>query len=234
MPLVRHAHQLTTEADWCIVGNMPEQASTDTDYDAVLAKVIALAARNGVEDLHAAGAFSNQQAPSLNRRLRGRVYELLIATRHRDSNWRHDPFTAYVDDLARGYTGGHATAALQGAVARAVDEFAAAEAIKPDTARQLREAAIKAALTAYQTVNRLSRGRSKDEQRDRSAAEFWLMSIPDYWEEPTLRPEFQAMLDATSQRRHARPSRSKRARTAPERHGRTDARNPRHDQRGRP
>jgi hypothetical protein len=197
-------HQLTSEAHRFIVGNMPGQASNDTNYDAVLAKVIALSARNGVEDLHAAGAFSDQQAPSLNRRLRGRVYELLIATRRRDPSRRRDPFTAYVDNLARGYTGSHATAALQGAIARAVDGFAAAEAIEPDTARQLREAATKAALTAYKTMNRLSRGRSKDEERDRSAAEFWLMSIPDYWEEPTLRPEFQKLLDVSAHDRSAR------------------------------
>lgn len=99
------------------------EKSINIDNDAVLAKVIALAARNGVEDLHAAGAFSDQQAPSLNRRLRGRVYELLIATRHRDSSQRHDPFTAYVDDLAHGYTGSHITAALQGAIAQAVDKL---------------------------------------------------------------------------------------------------------------
>jgi hypothetical protein len=170
--------------------------SIDTDNDAVLAKVIALATRNGVEDLHAAGAFSDQQAPSLNRRLRGRVYELLIATRHRDSSQRHDPFTAYVDDLAHGYTGSHITAALQGAIARAVDEFAAAEAIDPDTARQLREAAIKGALVAHKTVGRVSRGRPKDEH-DQQAVQFWLMSIPDYWEEPVLSPEFQEMLYGT-------------------------------------
>ncbi len=182
---------------------MPEQASTDTDYDALLAKVIALAARNGVEDLHAAGAFSNQQAPSLNRRLRGRVYELLIATRHRDSSRRRDPFTAYIDDLAHGYTGSHATAALQGAVARAVDDFAAAEAIEPDIAWQLGEAATKAALAAYKTMNRLSRGRSKDEERNRSAAEFWLMSIPAYWEEPVVSPEFQKLLDRSAHDRLA-------------------------------
>lgn len=115
----------------------------DTDNDAVLAKMIALAARNGVEDLHTDGAFSDRQAPSLNRRLRSRVYELLIVTRHRDSSKPHDPFTSYLDDLAHGYTAGHFTAALQGAVARAVDEFAAAEAIDQNTARQLREAAIK-------------------------------------------------------------------------------------------
>jgi len=167
--------------------------SIDINNDAVLAKVIALAARNGVEDLHAAGVFSDRQAPSLNRRLRSRVYELLIATRHRDSSRRRDPFTAYVDDLAHGYTGSHITAALQGAIARAVDEFAAAEAIDPDTARQLREAATKGALTAYKTVGRVSRGRPKDEH-DQQAVQFWLMSIPKHWEEPVLSPEFKAML----------------------------------------
>ena len=91
------------------------------DFEVILAKMIALAARNGVEDLHANGAFSDLQAPALNSRLRGRVYELLIATRHRNSSRRRDPFTAYVDDLAHGYTGSHAAAALQGAIARAVD-----------------------------------------------------------------------------------------------------------------
>lgn len=168
----------------------------NTDNDAVLAKVIALAARNGVEDLHAAGAFSDQQASQLNRRLRNQVYELLIATRHRDANRRHDPFTAYVDGLASGYTGSHAAAALQGAIARAVDDFAAAEAIDTDTVRRLREAAIKGALTAHKTLNRLSRGKSKNEQQDRAAAEFWIMSIPTYWEEPEVSPELQAVLDS--------------------------------------
>lgn len=177
--------------------NMEKQASIDIDNDAVLAKVIALAARNGMEDLHATGAFSNQQAPSLNRRLRNRVYELLIATRHRDSSRSNDPFTKYVDDFAHGHKGSHATSALQGAIARAVDDFAAAEAIDPDTARQLREAAIKGALTAYKTIGRLTRGR-KDEERDRVAAEFWLVSIPSYWEEPEVSPELQRLLEATN------------------------------------
>lgn len=164
----------------------------EPDNEAVLAKVIALAARNGVEELHAVGAFSDQQAPSLNRRLRGRVYELLVATRHRDSARSRDLFTAYVDDLAHGHAGSHISAALQGAVARAVDEFAAAETINPDIARQLREAAIKGALVAYKTVGRVSRGKPKE--RDEQAVQFWLMSIPKYWEEPVLSPEFKAML----------------------------------------
>lgn len=166
----------------------------EPDGEVVVAKVIALAARNGVEDLHAAGAFSDQQAPALNRRLRGRIYELLLATRHRDSTRAHDPFTAYVDDLADGHAGSHISAALQGAVARAVDEFAAAETIGPDIARQLREAAIKGALVAHKTIGRVSRGKPKE--HDEQAVQFWLISIPDYWEEPDLSPEFEEMLDS--------------------------------------
>lgn len=174
--------------------------ASEVDNDALFAKVIALAARNGVEDLHAAGAFTDRQAPSLNCRLRGRVYEVLVASRYRDSSRRRDPITAYVDSLASEYAGSRAKAALQGAIARAVDEFAVAETIDPDVARQLREAAIKGALTAYKTVSRLSRGKSKDEDRVRSDVEFWLKSIPDYWVEPTVSPEFQKLLDSAGSR----------------------------------
>ncbi len=166
------------------------------DYDAVIAKVIALAARNAVEDLHAAGAFSDQQAPALNRRIRGRIYELLLANRLRDVSRSNDPFSNYVDDLAKGHKGGHTVAALQGAVARAVDDFAAAETIDQDTTTKLRNAAIKGAIEAWRTVGRLSLGRSKDEEKDQSAVEFWIRSIPDYWEEPRVSPEFEKLLDS--------------------------------------
>jgi hypothetical protein len=176
--------------------------AADIDQDATLAKMIALAARDGVEDLHADGAFSDQQAPSLNRRLRSQVYELLIATRLRDPGRRHDPFAEYAHDLARGHKGGLATAALQGAIARAVDDFAAAEAVDSDTARKLREAAVKAASVAYKTVDRLNCSKSKDEQ-DRRAVEYWLMRIPSYWEEPVVSPEFQEMLNRSA---HDRPT----------------------------
>jgi hypothetical protein len=174
--------------------------ATDIDFAATFAMIIALAARNRVEDLHASGAFSDQQAPSLNRLLRGRIYELLVAT-HRDHPGRDDdPFMKYVDHLVLGYTGGHTIAALQGAVARAVDDYAKTEAIDRATATKLRKAAIKGAMEAYKTVNRLSRGRSKDEERDRLAVEFWLRTIPSYWEKPEVSPEFQELLDSSERR----------------------------------
>jgi hypothetical protein len=164
------------------------------DFEVILAKMIALAARNGVEDLHANGAFSDRQAPALNRRIRGHIYELLIATHRRDYSRDDDPFGKYIDDLAQSHRGGQVIAALQGAVGRAVDDFAAAEAIDSATATKLRKAAIKGAVEAYRTVNSVSLGRSKNEERDRFAVDWWLRSIPDYWEEPEVSPEFQRLL----------------------------------------
>jgi hypothetical protein len=176
--------------------------SIDTDNDAMLAKVIALAARNGLEDLHAAGAFSDRQAPAFNRGIRGRIYELLFATYRRDYGWDDDPFGKYIDELAKGHKGGQVTAALHGTIGQAVEDFADAETIDPATAAKLRKAAIKAAVEGYKTVTRLSLGRSKDEEHDRFAVEFWLRSIPSYWEEPVVSPEFQKLLDTS----HVRPA----------------------------
>lgn len=176
---------------------MTKQTATnpEPDYDALLAKVIALAARDGVEDLHTAGAFSDRQTPSLNRCLRNQVYELVIAW-DRQSSRRHDPFTAYIDDLAHGHKGIHGTAALKGAVARAVDDFAAAETIDADTASQLREAATKGAVEAYKTVRRSFYSPTPEKQDDQ-AVESWLTRIPAYWEAPQVSPAFQELLDNT-------------------------------------
>src|ERR1700689_780857 len=72
------------------------------DLDAMWAKLIALGARNGTEDLHVAGAFSDRQAPALNRCLRGRIYEVLIALRRLDSDQADDPYRRYLEDLGAG------------------------------------------------------------------------------------------------------------------------------------
>ena len=168
------------------------------DFEVILAKMIALAARNGVEDLHVSGAFSDRQAPALNRGIRGRIYELLIATHHRDYSRDDDPFGEYIDELAQGHRGGQVTAALHGAVGQAVDDFAAAETIDPTTAAKLRKAAIKAAVEAHKTVTRVSLDRSKNKDQDRFAVEWWLRCIPSYWEEPEVSPEFQKLLDAAT------------------------------------
>jgi hypothetical protein len=164
------------------------------NHDALVARMIALAARNGVEDLHASGAFSDRQAPALNRRIRGRIYEMLAANRLRDARRDNDPFSKYVNDLED--QGKRPFAGLRGAVGRAVDDFAVAEAIDPDTAAKLKKEAIKGAVEAWRTSSRLSLGRSKDEEKDSFAVNWWLRCIPDYWEEPEVSADFQKLLDS--------------------------------------
>lgn len=168
----------------------PEMPS-EQDADAIFAKMIAVAARNGVEDLHTDGAFSDQQAPALNRRVRGRIYEVLIAVRRGDLSRDDDLFTDYLWKLAGDHQRDLARAAVQGAVAKAVDEFAGVETIDSDIARQLRQAAIKEALFAFETLLQLHRG----DPEARKDVAYWLWLVPDYWEEPVVSPEFQTVLD---------------------------------------
>jgi hypothetical protein len=170
---------------------MDSPASTDADTNVVIAKLIALAARNGVEDLHANGAFSDRQAPALNRLLRGRVYEFLVATSRSEAD---------------GQSGAPSAAALRGAVGRAVDEFAVVEGIDEGTALKLRRAAIRGAVEAFQRTRRVALGRSRDVERDQMAVQWWLQSIPDYWEDPLVSVEFQALLDAYKEDRGAPPN----------------------------
>ncbi len=164
---------------------------SEQDADAIFAKMIAVAARNGVEDLHTDGAFSDQQAPALNRRVRGRIYEVLIAVRRGDLSRDDDLFTDYLWKLAGDHQRDLARAAVQGAVAKAVDEFAGVETIDSDIARQLRQAAIKEALFAFETLLQLHRG----DPEARKDVAYWLWLVPDYWEEPVVSPEFQTVLD---------------------------------------
>jgi hypothetical protein len=55
--------------------------SGDDAQDRLWAKVLALGVRNGVEDLHAAGAFDDAHAPAFNRIARSRIYEALAVLR---------------------------------------------------------------------------------------------------------------------------------------------------------
>ncbi len=58
--------------------------------------VIAMAARNWMEDLHVTGAFSDAQAPALNRRVRDRTYTVELALLRTD---RSNPDHALVELL---------------------------------------------------------------------------------------------------------------------------------------
>jgi hypothetical protein len=54
-------------------------AAVEGDVEASIAMIVALAVRNGVEDLHAEGVFSDAQAPDFNRGVRNGLYEALVA-----------------------------------------------------------------------------------------------------------------------------------------------------------
>lgn len=168
------------------------------EHATLWAKVIALAARNGVEALHAQGAFSDEQAPALNRRLRGRAYEVLIAIRRMDASRDEDQFTAYVLDLIDDWEQDPLRAALGRAIANAVWEFADAAEIDAQTAAQLEEAAVAGALEVVELYYRL------DHQQARRQLAFLMISIPSYWERPQPSPSFEAMLKGRPARRPSR------------------------------
>ena len=159
------------------------------DHATMWAEVIALGARNGVEDLHAAGAFTDDQAPVLNWRLRGHAYEVLIALRSMDSRRDDDPFTAYLIDVIDDRPQDPLRAALGSAIANAMSEFADAEGIDVETAERLTGAAVDGALEVVDLYYRL------DQSEAREQLAFLIISIPCYWEPPQLSPSFKAMLE---------------------------------------
>jgi hypothetical protein len=159
------------------------------DLNATWAVVIALGARNGVEDLHASGAFSDRQAPSLNRCLRGRVYEVLIALRRHNPDRPDDPYRGYLKGLAASSSTDPTRAAIVGAVARAVEEFAVSDGVASAVALELTEAATGGALEVVDDLWRLN---DEEAQLD---LQYLLRSIPMYWEHPQISPEFRALLE---------------------------------------
>ncbi|MGD0454006.1 MAG: hypothetical protein ABSB69_10450 [Solirubrobacteraceae bacterium] len=173
------------------------QLRPSNDLDAMWAKLIALGARNGTEDLHVAGVFSDRQAPALNRRLRARVYEVLIALRRLDPDQADDPYRRYLQHLAAGSGLEPTQAAIAVAVERAVKDYAAAEGVDAPTAAALTEAGIDGALNHLEAVWQL------DDTNMQRALAFFVSAIPIYWEHPQVSPEFQALLEGRPQSRIA-------------------------------
>jgi hypothetical protein len=161
--------------------------------DRMWAKVLALGVRNGVEDLHADGAFDDSQAPAFNRLVRGRIYESLAVLRaagapdvDADSpvmDWVIEHFDPEPDDGL--------TAAVPNAVEDAVETFAHEHDLSEDIMEQLVDDALAG---AAETVDLFLRLGDEDAQRHLT---FLLLSLPDEWEEPEMRPEVAALLSRT-------------------------------------
>lgn len=148
------------------------------------AVILAVLVRNGVEDLHAAGAFEDSQAPTFNRLVRQELYQAEVA-----ASVKGDMEQDALDYLLTLAEAAHPDAGddmelmcLSGAVAYAVEKFAEAEGVDEPTWDALTEAAQLAVL-------------DEEERAGLTATPFGnmlLMSCIADWEPPELGPEFTA------------------------------------------
>jgi hypothetical protein len=157
------------------------------EFSILAAMTIGMSARNAVEDLHADGAFSDPQAPALNRRLRNRAYEVLVAVQALAETSHDDQLTEFLADQAA--LDGKTTerikpiAALRGAIRAAVRDFAAAERLDPAIAKKLEIAAVGGATDAFKAL------RSLDKLESAQEVSYLARLIPPYWELPEVAPE---------------------------------------------
>jgi hypothetical protein len=161
------------------------------EFSILAAMTIGVSARNAVEDLHTNGAFSDQQAPALNRRLRNRAYEVLLAVQALAETGHDDQLAEFLADQAA--LDGKTTervepiAALRGAIRAAVRDFAGAERLDLAIAKKLESAAVGAATDAFKAL------RSLDKLESAQEVSYLARLIPPYWELPEVAPELREM-----------------------------------------
>jgi hypothetical protein len=169
--------------------NATREMSDDGDLHVrQTAKLFALAVRNGVEDLHAEGAFDDREASRLNSAIRGRIYEALLAI---DAAGSGDEARA---DAATDWLIAHADlsvedplcGALPQAAERGIREFGASAGKSPGTVEAMVAAGRSELLEAIAMYGRTVMG---DEVAGRELGVLLAM-VPDYWEEPKVLPGF--------------------------------------------
>jgi hypothetical protein len=172
---------------WPRFWNDDRHPEASEDFAAWAALVIGMSTRNAVEDLHAAGAFSDRQAPAFNRGIRNRAYEVLLALQALAETGYDDRLVEFLDDhAARDGQKGEAIdplAAMRGAIGSAVRDFAQAERVPKATADELETAAVDGATDAFKALRSLDKPKSMD------AVIYLGTSIPSYWELPEVAPE---------------------------------------------
>jgi hypothetical protein len=157
---------------------------------------IAMSARNAVEDLHTDGAFSDKQAPALNRRLRNRAYEVLLAVQALAETGHDDRLAEFLTNRATldGKTGEaiEPVAALRGAIRTAVRDFAEVEHLATAMAEALEAAAVNGVTEAFKALQSLDKLASAQE------VSYLARLIPPYWELPEVAPELREMFGLVS------------------------------------
>lgn len=106
--------------------------SGDDAQDRMWAKLLALGVRNGVEDLHASGAFTDDQAPAFNRLVRDRVYEALAVLRAAGDTEPDDPMMDWVVAHFDPEADDGVSAAAPNACEDAIEAFAAEHGLGDD------------------------------------------------------------------------------------------------------
>lgn len=174
-------------------GRGPESGD---EFSVLAAMTIGMAARNAVENLHAGGSFSDKQAPSLNRRLRNRAYEVLLAVQLLAETGHDDRLAEFVADRAAldGQTGEaiDPIKALRGAIKAAVRDFADAERLSKATANDLEAAAVEGATEAFKALHSVHKLKSAQQ------VSYLASLIPSYWELPEVAPELRQMFGLLS------------------------------------
>ena len=154
----------------------------ELDVSAKEAVITAVLARNGVEDLHAEGAFDDAQAPTLNRLFRQCVVEVSYAATISDD----DDAMGFVLEVA---DEGHEDAGddlrmrcLTGAAARAVASFTERCAVDDETSEKLARAAQIGVLRQDEAERFMQPGIGMQ----------LFFSLIREWEAPEVSPEFRA------------------------------------------
>lgn len=172
---------------WPRFWNDEHHPEASEDFAAWAALVIGISTRNAVEDLHAAGAFSDRQAPAFNRGIRNRAYEVLLALQALAETGYDDRLVEFLDDHAArdGQTGETIMplTAMRGAIKAAVRDFAKTERVPTAKADELETAALEGATEAFKAL------RSLDKRTSMDAVIYLGTSIPPYWELPEVAPE---------------------------------------------
>lgn len=151
-----------------------------------LALLLAISARNGMEDLHAEGAITDAQMPAMNRALRERFYDVLRAVEAlmQADDASGEPLVEWLLDSGSIPSDTDFEEVYADVAYLAVMH----EGLRRDLPA-VHEIADAAAAGVQETVERIQAGDT------RGIAILWRM-IPDYWEDPVGDPALDRILAA--------------------------------------
>jgi hypothetical protein len=165
---------------------MTAEDFTALDLPAQHAVIAAVTVRNGVEDLHADGAFDDDQAPTFNRLVRQEFFQAFSSVTTSDDPRHVDYLVGLAEDASDLVEDDDfRMLCLTGAAARAVASFGEIEQIGPSALSALTDAAQQSVLGLDDEFATLA---------NPLAVQFLLSYIAD-WEPPEFSSEYRRLLD---------------------------------------